>query len=62
MHIDGALKDFLAEHNLGMGQVMPLFRIALTGVLTGPGASHVAALLGKDYVLKRIENCINKLG
>jgi len=60
--IDAAMKQFLADNGYGMGQVMPLFRIALTGVLTGPGASHVAALLGKEYVLPRIENCIAKLG
>ena len=60
--IDAAMKQFLADNSLGMGAVMPLFRLALTGVLTGPGASHVAALVGKEYVLPRIQNCIEKLG
>jgi len=60
--IDAAMKQFLADNNLGMGAVMPLFRIALTGVLTGPGASHVAALVGKEFVLPRIQKCIEKLG
>ncbi len=60
--IDAAMKQFLADNSLGMGAVMPLFRLALTGVLTGPGASHVAALVGKEYVLPRIEKCIEKLG
>jgi glutamyl/glutaminyl-tRNA synthetase len=45
-----------------MGQVMPLFRIALTGVLTGPGAAQVAALLGKEFVISRIQKCIETLG
>lgn len=61
-NIDTAMKQFLADNNLGMGAVMPLFRIALTGVLTGPGASHVAALLGKEFVLPRIQKCIETLG
>jgi glutamyl-tRNA synthetase len=60
--IDTAMKSFLAEKNLGMGQVMPLFRIALTGVLTGPGAAQVAALLGKEFVIPRIQKCIETLG
>ncbi len=60
--IDAAMKQFLADNNLGMGAVMPLFRIALTGVLTGPGASHVAALAGKEFVLPRIQKCIETLG
>ena len=60
--IDAAMKQFLADNSLGMGAVMPLFRLALTGVLTGPGASHVAALVGKEYVLPRIQKCIEKLG
>jgi glutamyl-tRNA synthetase len=60
--IDAAMKQFLADNNLGMGAVMPLFRIALTGVLTGPGASHVAALVGKEFVLPRIQKCIDTLG
>lgn len=60
--IDAAMKQFLADNNLGMGAVMPLFRIALTGVLTGPGASHVAALVGKEFVLPRIQKCIETLG
>ena len=60
--IDAAMKQFLADNNLGMGAVMPLFRLALTGVLTGPGASHVAALVGKEFVLPRIQKCIDTLG
>lgn len=60
--IDAAMKQFLLDNNLGMGAIMPLFRIALTGVLTGPGASHVAALVGKEFVLPRIQKCIEKLG
>jgi glutamyl-tRNA synthetase len=60
--IDAAMKQFLADNSLGMGAVMPLFRLALTGVLTGPGASHVAALVGKEFVMPRIQKCIDTLG
>jgi len=60
--IDAAMKQFLVDNSLGMGAVMPLFRLALTGVLKGPGASQVAALVGKEFVLPRIQKCIDTLG
>ncbi|MDZ4751326.1 MAG: glutamate--tRNA ligase [Flavobacteriales bacterium] len=61
-NIDVALKNFLAEKNLGMGAVMPLFRLVLTGTLTGPAAAQVAELIGKEESVSRIEIGIDKLG
>jgi len=52
--IDIRFKEFLTEKGLGMGAVMPLFRLMLTGSLTGPAASAVAGLIGKEEVRKRI--------
>lgn len=46
--MEAEFKLFLTEQGLGMGAVMPLFRILLTGVLTGPSAIQVAELLGKE--------------
>jgi glutamyl-tRNA synthetase len=61
-NIDAALKQFLADKGLGMGAVMPLFRLVLTGTLTGPAAAQVAALIGKEEVMSRIEKGIQQLG
>jgi glutamyl-tRNA synthetase len=61
-NIDAAFKQFLTDKSLGMGAVMPLFRLLLTGTLTGPAAAQVAALIGKEEVMRRIELGIQKLG
>jgi glutamyl-tRNA synthetase len=60
--IDAAFKAFLQTKSLGMGAVMPLFRLMLTGTLTGPSSMDVAALIGKEEVMKRIDQGINMLG
>ena len=61
-NIDVAFKQFLADKGLGMGAVMPLFRLLLTGTLTGPAAAQVAALIGKEEVMRRIDSGIAQLG
>lgn len=61
-NIDVAFKQFLADKGLGMGAVMPLFRLLLTGTLTGPAAAQVAALIGKEEVIRRIDSGIAQLG
>ncbi len=60
--IEQAFKDFITEKSLGMGAVMPLFRLCLTGVLTGPASSEVAALIGREESQSRINSAISKLG
>lgn len=52
--IEARFKQFITDKGLGMGTVMPLFRLMLTGTLTGPAASAVAALVGKEEVQRRI--------
>lgn len=52
--IEARFKQFITDKGLGMGAVMPLFRLMLTGTLTGPAASAVAALVGKEEVQRRI--------
>ena len=60
--IDAAFKGFLQTKSLGMGAVMPLFRLMLTGTLTGPSSMDVAALIGKEEVMKRIDQGVKTLG
>ncbi len=60
--IDAAFKVFLQTKSLGMGAVMPLFRLMLTGTLTGPSSMDVAALIGKEEVMKRIDQGVKTLG
>ena len=57
-NIDAKFKEFITAKGLGMGAVMPLFRLCLTGTLTGPGSSHVAELIGKGETLARINSLV----
>ncbi|MFO0358863.1 MAG: glutamate--tRNA ligase, partial [Flavobacteriales bacterium] len=61
-NIEARFKEFITEKGLGMGAVMPLFRICLTGILTGPASSEVAALIGVEASKRRIESAISVLG
>jgi glutamyl-tRNA synthetase len=54
-NIENAFKAFLEKKQLGMGAVLPLFRLTVTGQGMGPSMFEIAAVLGKDEVLKRIE-------
>jgi glutamyl-tRNA synthetase len=60
--IEVAFKDFLGQKNLGIGQVLPLFRLLVTGQGMGPSMFEIAELLGKEETVRRIETGIQKLG
>ncbi len=60
--IEGAFKSFLEAKQLGMGAVLPLFRLLLTGQGMGPNMFHIAELLGKDETISRMTNGISTLG
>jgi len=53
--IETAFKSFLAEKQLGTGAVLLPFRLTITGVGAGPGMFDIASFLGKEEVLKRME-------
>lgn len=60
--IEGAFKAFLEEKSLGIGAVLPLFRLLVTGAGTGPSMFEIAAYLGKDECLNRMNDGLAKLG
>ncbi|TXC85368.1 glutamate--tRNA ligase [Luteibaculum oceani] len=60
-NIETAFKKFLEDQNVGMGAVLPNFRVLVTGMGMGPSMFQISELLGKDPVLKRIEEGITKL-
>lgn len=59
--IDNAFKEFLAQKNLGVGAVLPLFRLLLTGKAAGPSMFEISAFLGKEESLARMEAGIQSL-
>ena len=56
--IEHAFKAFLEEKSLGIGAVLPLFRLVLTGKGIGPSMFEIASFLGKEECIKRIETGI----
>jgi glutamyl-tRNA synthetase len=57
--IESSFKQFLSSNELGFGAVLLPFRILVTGVGAGPGMFDIAAYLGKDEVLSRMNNGLN---
>lgn len=60
-HIETSFKQFLEDNELGMGAVLPNFRLLVTGQGMGPSMFQIAALLGKEETLKRMNEGIEKL-
>lgn len=56
--IESSVKAFIAEHELGFGDVLPILRITLAGTMKGPAVFDMMALLGKEEVDQRIESGI----
>ena len=53
--IGACFKAFLEAKGLGFGAVMPGFRVSVTGLGAGASMNDIAALLGKEEVLNRID-------
>jgi glutamyl-tRNA synthetase len=60
-NIENAFKAFLEEKQLGIGAVLPLFRLLVTGAGTGPSMFEIAAFLGKEECVTRIDNGLIQL-
>ena len=56
--IEATVKDFMAENNMGMGEVMPLLRVALTGGLQGPPVFATLDVLGKNISVVRLHKAL----
>lgn len=56
--IETTFKAFIAEKEMGIGAVLPLFRLLLTGKGMGPSMFDISAFLGKEECVARIEQGI----
>jgi glutamyl-tRNA synthetase len=59
--IENEVKAEIEAREWGMGAVMNTWRLLLVGAAQGPSLFHMAEILGKEEVLKRIETGINRL-
>ncbi len=56
-----AIKGWITSKEIGFGKVVMPLRLALVGEMKGPDVFDIAALLGKEETIKRIENVIQKI-
>ena len=59
--IELEFKKYLEENELGMGKLLPAFRVSLTGLGMGPSLFDIAALLGKEETIARLETALEKI-
>lgn len=57
--IEVLVKAFMEANGLGFGDVLSILRLGLSGAMKGPSIFEVAALLGKETVLNRLEIAYN---
>ncbi|MDC0204251.1 glutamate--tRNA ligase [Flavobacteriales bacterium] len=60
-NIEVEFKKYLEENELGMGILLPSFRVSLTGLGMGPSIFDIASLLGKDETIKRMETALSTI-
>jgi glutamyl-tRNA synthetase len=59
--IEIEFKSYLEEKELGIGKLLPAFRVSLTGIGMGPSLFDIASLLGKEETIKRMETALEKI-
>jgi glutamyl-tRNA synthetase len=60
-NIEALVKEWLTEKELGFGKVMPPFRLALVGAMSGPHLFDIAEMIGKEETINRLKNAIDKM-
>lgn len=59
--IEIAFKSFLEAKGLGIGAVLPLFRLLITGAGMGPSMFEIASFLGKQECIDRMYEGLEKV-
>jgi glutamyl-tRNA synthetase len=59
-NVEAAFKSYLTENELGMGAVLPNFRVLVTGKGMGPSMFQIASILGKEETLSRLKSGLQK--
>jgi glutamyl/glutaminyl-tRNA synthetase len=57
--LEKIIRGMAEEKNISAGKVIHPIRLALTGNTASPGLFEMMVLLGKETVIKRIENAIS---
>jgi len=54
-------KEFVQNKGIGMGQLMNPMRLTVVGTNAGPGMMDMMAVIGKEYIVSRIQKGIEKI-
>lgn len=60
-NIEIAFKEYLTHNDLGMGAVLPNFRVLVTGKGMGPSMFQIATILGKEETLSRLRTGLQRV-
>ncbi len=59
--LETAFNSFIQEKGIGIGQLMPVLRVLITGAGAGPSLFEVAEILGKEEVVRRMDAGISAI-
>jgi glutamyl-tRNA synthetase len=59
--METTVKGWMTENEIGMGKIMQPFRLSLVGALKGPHLFDIAAFIGKQETINRIQKAISVL-
>lgn len=59
--IETALRSTAEAYKIGAGKLIHPLRLALSGIANGPSLFHMAEVLGKETVLRRMRNAVERL-
>ena len=55
------IKGYIGDNELSFGAIMPVLRLATSGTMKGPDLFEMMELLGRDEVLVRMKDGLNKI-
>ena len=59
--VEAAVKNWITANGYGFGKIMQPFRLSLVGAMKGPHLFDIAAYIGKNETINRLQNAINRL-
>ncbi len=61
VNIEAQFKSFLETKELGLGRVLPNFRVLVSGKGAGPSMFEICEVLGKEAVIQRIQSGVKAI-
>ena len=60
-NIESEFKKYIDKCSIGIGRLLPVFRLCITGLGMGPSVFEIAELIGKEQTISRIEIALEKI-